>query len=1167
MKKYKRFGVWVSTVLVACALGAPGHTQEGPATPPAQAVSQTGLLPVYGVDFTFDETWVDGAAFPSQSADYPNSGVTAAFQQIWDNLKPTGFNSIRFPVDVRKPAASANRVANLCMWSKNNGLHVIPILVGSDKGQAPGDDFAANVAAFATALSATLRGAPTPSLAAYSQVLAFQIERQMNHTGLHGPMSIDSAQQRVLQAAAALRKAEQGALKDTGLSVTPILVNASFDHELIKARAIAGATFADDAYGHAYGALRQFLLPIASSSDVDLIGVDWFPGSISAGGVDKLPAFVKSLTDDLSGKQLVVATGFSTAFRSADEQKKFYSLAFANLADYRVSQGVDSPFLGVFFHEALNGPDANAEPPSAKVPADMAQWDWPAKADELAQAWGGKAASDSMIWWQKKVENTMGLLAVSGSGTQTATVTPQPAQQGLTEIARTVTDASNAVTAASAPPVGAPAPATPQGTPAQQPGTSSGTSMGSALKEKAQQGLMSVLDRLFERLGSTVAGAPGSGGAPGAGGVGGMGSGGVGPGGSPSTGGVSIGLSKQDVSVDPATPSAGQPVRFNVTLRNQSSSVDASGLVVAIADQTANAVAYATDVAIARSSTQTLALTWTPADAGTYPLSAVVYDAGLTVQLASAALDSVSVAPASSGGTSSQPTSGTTATSVVNVAKQDVTVTPVTAHQGAPVNFAVTVRNQSADTDTSGLVVAVVDQSSTALAYATDVAVARNSAKTVTVVWTPASAGAFPLSVQVYDAGLTVQMASASLDPMTVGPATGFTGPTRTKLDPSVLGRIKLFSQIGKVPLAVQVGALQFGSVLSGSQQSIVSGQQMSMSVPVTNFSALPISDVTARLLVGGALSGTQNIGTILPKQTRHVVFPVAFARPGRQEVTVVFESGGARPLSTSLVRQVMVVDRAAVPGTPGVRPVLGGLRGAPPAGTAQGSPAAPGQVVTTRPLVPQTFKIGRLSVPAATSAAAPKPPTPAAPGLKLTPAAEVDKPAGRPSTTTPATQAEPPKPDPSKNPSRPPLTLTPAKPEPVDPKGAPRQAGALIALRPDVSVVAADIHCNPSAPAAGAVVECSAVVRNLGPMPARATGVRFVLYVNGTPSAQQAFTVDIGTGPQGTQVAKWSFKTPPGQHLTVEVTATTAQDAQPGNNRATIALGAPNRPLIIRRH
>jgi hypothetical protein len=77
MKKYKRFGVWVSTVLVACALGAPGHTQEGPATPPAQAVSQTGLLPVYGVDFTFDETWVDGAAFPSQSADYPNSGVTA----------------------------------------------------------------------------------------------------------------------------------------------------------------------------------------------------------------------------------------------------------------------------------------------------------------------------------------------------------------------------------------------------------------------------------------------------------------------------------------------------------------------------------------------------------------------------------------------------------------------------------------------------------------------------------------------------------------------------------------------------------------------------------------------------------------------------------------------------------------------------------------------------------------------------------------------------------------------------------------------------------------------------------------------------------------------------------------------------------------------------------
>src|SRR6266481_8426824 len=67
----------------------------------AQTVSQTGLLPVYGVDFAFDPSWVDATSFPSQSAGYPNLGTTRNFQQVWDSLKPSGFNVIRFPIDVR----------------------------------------------------------------------------------------------------------------------------------------------------------------------------------------------------------------------------------------------------------------------------------------------------------------------------------------------------------------------------------------------------------------------------------------------------------------------------------------------------------------------------------------------------------------------------------------------------------------------------------------------------------------------------------------------------------------------------------------------------------------------------------------------------------------------------------------------------------------------------------------------------------------------------------------------------------------------------------------------------------------------------------------------------------------------------------------------------------
>jgi len=103
-----------------------------------QAVSQTGLLPVYGVDLRLDPAWLD-SSFPSQSASFPNSGANAAFQQVWGALQPGGYSVLRVTLDVRDSAGTANRAANLCAWAKANNVRLIFSLTAEDAGQPISD--------------------------------------------------------------------------------------------------------------------------------------------------------------------------------------------------------------------------------------------------------------------------------------------------------------------------------------------------------------------------------------------------------------------------------------------------------------------------------------------------------------------------------------------------------------------------------------------------------------------------------------------------------------------------------------------------------------------------------------------------------------------------------------------------------------------------------------------------------------------------------------------------------------------------------------------------------------------------------------------------------------------------------------------------------------------
>src|SRR5216683_7260592 len=154
--------------------------QQNPAQN-VQSISQTGLLPVYGVDARIDASWMDGSQFPSQAVNFPNFGTNAAFQQVWAALQPAGYSVLRVPLDVRDATVSANRAAILCVWAKNNNVQLILLLTAADPGKPIAVDIPKKVADFAKALVALMRGNGGQYLANYSQIMAYQIEEELNH--------------------------------------------------------------------------------------------------------------------------------------------------------------------------------------------------------------------------------------------------------------------------------------------------------------------------------------------------------------------------------------------------------------------------------------------------------------------------------------------------------------------------------------------------------------------------------------------------------------------------------------------------------------------------------------------------------------------------------------------------------------------------------------------------------------------------------------------------------------------------------------------------------------------------------------------------------------------------------------------------------------------------
>jgi len=463
---------------------------SAPAAPAAQAspVTATGLLPVFGVAVDLDA-----------AGGKPEHAV-ASLQKLWDQyLKAAGFNVIQIPVDVRDLGdRGAGRLAKLCVWAKTKNVRLAPILIGAPLGQPIPDDYADKVGAFAAKTIELVGKEGDPQ--AYAQIMLYQVERPLNHPGNHGPSDSAKAAAMIARVIEKLRAAEQTGLAGSSLQATPVLASASFDCELIRFGAIAHVAITDEAYTQAYASLHGYLGAVLGAAPVDVIEVEWFPGSYSSEGVERMPDLVGKLQADFPGKLIIVGTGYSTAAGAEADQSRYYTQAFQNLSDLRTNQGVESSLAGILWRTALDRPGGEPPPPSPKTAEGMSGWNWSDRAAEVTRMWNEPGAeSKEMTWWLGHVDSHFGLLSTGKDASKSGE--PKMSYELLARLKTSLAAAAEATGAGDI------------AKELEAGGTGKG--IGGAVKDRLQSALFGMLDALVAKTAENLVSGGGSeGGAP-----------------------------------------------------------------------------------------------------------------------------------------------------------------------------------------------------------------------------------------------------------------------------------------------------------------------------------------------------------------------------------------------------------------------------------------------------------------------------------------------------------------------------------------------------------------------------------------------------------------------------------------------------------------------------
>lgn len=599
----RAFGALILVVAAALASGralgetgaSPPAAAPGDAASAASPVSATGLLPIFGVAIDFD-------ALPNNAK--PDDAV-AAVQKLWDGrLKAAGFNVVQFSMEARELGdKGAARLAKLCAWAKTNNVRLAPTLLGAAPGERIPADYPDKVGAFA---ARTIELVSKSDPAAYAQIMFYQLERPLNHPGNHGAMEPPQAAELLASAVAKLHAAEQGALAGSSLQATPVLAGVSFDYELIRFGAIANASISDESYQQAYASMHDYLAAVLGAAPVDVVGLEWFPGSLSADGVDRFPDVIGKLQADFPGKLIVVSTGYSTAAGGEADQSRYYTQTFNNLSDLRTNQGVESSFAGILWRTASDRAAGEPSPPSSKTLDEMKSWNWTDRAAELTRMWN-EPGSDSkeMRWWLGRVESRFGLMGASKDASKPGV--PKAACELLAHLKTSLVAAAEATGAG----------AIAQELTSAASGSGGVKGLAGAVKEKLQAALFGMLDAWVAKTAENLVSGGGDNG-----GGGGSSSGGGAPPPPPAP------PSKAELYIDTPTIEGdlkvGTPVSVSATLMNGGAATATAVMLYLKENNGSHDLTSVSAAPIAPGGSQVVTIPWTPDHPGSYPKVTIV---------------------------------------------------------------------------------------------------------------------------------------------------------------------------------------------------------------------------------------------------------------------------------------------------------------------------------------------------------------------------------------------------------------------------------------------------------------------------------------------------------------------------------------------------------------
>ncbi|HEV8629728.1 MAG TPA: hypothetical protein VGV61_05375, partial [Thermoanaerobaculia bacterium] len=384
--------------------------------------------------------------------------------------------------------------------------------------------------------------------------------------------------------------------------------------------------------------------------------------------------------------------------------------------------------------------------------------------------------------------------------------------------------------------------------------------------------------------------------------------------------------------------------------------------------------------------------------------------------------------------------------------------------------------------------------------------VARQAQATVNVPWQPTAAGKTQVTAKVYDE-TNSEVASASAGQVTVAPPSGGGKPPHLSTTPQVsaIGPASKFKGLLGATTATDASKLSYnmarpGFPLIGALSQTKTMSADGVSLPIANDSSSAIKELSATLQVDGKAAGQQKVGTLLPGQSRTVVFAL-HATPGKpHDVKVVLARPGATPLVAGLLHLDAASTRTGVRGVPGM---TSGAHGPAvrPAADAATAAATPGAVALSASM----------------------------PGSRFGATGSSGRQTG--STTTGRTG-----------------TTGPSIPGTRGQQG-PRP-------RPDLALGGGAVRVSPQSGPPGRPVSVQVVVTNVGAGASGGASVSF--QVVGSRGVAARGSQRLGAvAPGGRAMAGWSFNMPPAGSWRVQVAVQASDDGNPGNNVATAGVSS----------